>query len=410
MSNEILFNSHALNSLKRTQLVKLCKRYGIKATGKNPELVAKLEAYSQNLPPASTFICPSEADLLSSPSKQSFSDDFDSDVEGDVPVRSGSRRGQPTDQWEVSGAEGVFASGRIVKAEQGILAPHTNGTVGSSRSGKHTEEFGGESQSSGKVGSSSSKTSITSSLKSIASAFVRPSKPAPEPQQPTPPLPAPRRETTPPPVQGPGPNTVRLIPSPSPFPRPRSAADLLPGVPLPTPSLNKFTADLAQADAMIADAGTESSPGPRISFGFGSAGYDDQDVSVAAITQPTDPGASIPGPTSHKKDAIPGSLPSSPTLKPQSATTGPDPFTPPAATFVFGSPRYSVSNTQFGDAAAAVLREMNARMGVSASSQALSLEQLVDAMAGKASAPAPARIENGADTRFRNQHEKEMAK
>ncbi|KAG8732955.1 hypothetical protein FRC10_000506 [Ceratobasidium sp. 414] len=131
---------------------------------------------------------------------------------------------------------------------------------------------------------------------------------------------------------------------------------------------------------------------------------------MATITQPTDPGASITSPISHKEGATPRSLPSSPTPKPQSATTGPDPVAPPTATFVFGFPRYSVSNTQLGDAAAAVLREMNARMGVSTSSQALSLEQLVDVMAGKTSAPAPVRVGNGVDTRFGNQHEKEIAK
>lgn len=33
-SNEILFNSPALHSLKRAQLVKICKRHGLKASGK----------------------------------------------------------------------------------------------------------------------------------------------------------------------------------------------------------------------------------------------------------------------------------------------------------------------------------------------------------------------------------------
>ncbi|KAG9083582.1 hypothetical protein FRC06_004470 [Ceratobasidium sp. 370] len=411
MSNEILFNSHALSSLKRAQLIKLCKRYGIKATGKSSELVTKLEEYAQTLPPASTFICPSEADILSSPLKQSFSDYSGSDVEADVPARSGSERGRPSDQWEgISGAEGVFASGGPVKVEQGILAPRTNGTVESSRSGKSAEEFGGESQSSGKVGSSSSKSSISSSLKSIASAFVRPNKPAPEPRPPTPPPSAIRREITPPPVQGPGPNTVRLIPSPSPFPRPRSAADLLPGVPLPSPSFDKLAADLAKADAVLANVGSEASPsGPRISFGFGAAGYDDEDVSMAAVTQPTDRGASNVGAISDKENALPGISPSAP-VQPQSATTGPDPVAPPSETFVFGSPRYSVSNTQFGDAAAAVLREMNARMGVSTSTQAVSLEQLANVMANKTSVPASARVEKKGDLRFRDQHEKEFAK
>ncbi|KAG9075504.1 hypothetical protein FS749_012813 [Ceratobasidium sp. UAMH 11750] len=53
---------------------------------------------------------------------------------------------------------------------------------------------------------------------------------------------------------------------------------------------------------------------------------------------------------------------------------------------------------------------MNARMGIAASSQALSLDQLVDVMANKGPAAAPARIEKKTDMRFRDQHEKEFAK
>ncbi|KAG8712610.1 hypothetical protein FRC09_019676 [Ceratobasidium sp. 395] len=414
MANEILFNSHALNSLKRTQLIKLCKRYGIKATGKSPELVAKLEAYAQTLPPASTFICPSEADLLSSPSKQFYGEESDSDVEEIAPITSARGRGRPSDQWEgVSEAEGVFAADTTLRVEHGVLAPLTNGTVGSSRSGKNGEEFGGEGHNGGKIGSSSSKSSITSSLKSIASAFVRPSKPAPETRQPTPPPPMPERETTPPPVQGPGPHTVRLIASPSPFPRPRSAADLLPGVPLPSPSFDKLAADLAQADAVLASAGAEtSSPGPRISFGFGSAGYDDGDTSMASIAGPTSPTTSNPQKASDE-DCTPEQTRSSPTPAPQPQATSAvfDLPAPPSTTFVFGSPRYSVSNTQFGDAAAAVLREMNARMGISNPSQAVNLEQLTNVMANKTSGPNPsATIERKADIRFGDQHAKNFAK
>ncbi|KAG8699545.1 hypothetical protein FRC09_006553 [Ceratobasidium sp. 395] len=414
MANEILFNSHALNSLKRTQLIKLCKRYGIKATGKSPELVAKLEAYAQTLPPASTFICPSEADLLSSPSKQFYGEESDSEVEEIAPITLARGRGRPSDQWEgVSEAEGVFAADTTLTVEHGVLAPLTNGTVGSSRSGKNGEEFGGEGHNGGKIGSSSSKSSITSSLKSIASAFVRPSKPAPEARQATPPPPMPRRETTPPPVQGPGPHTVRLIASPSPFPRPRSAADLLPGVPLPSPSFDKLAADLAQADAVLASAGAEtSSPGPRISFGFGSAGYDDGDTSMASIAGPTSPTTSNPQKASDEDSAPEETCPSpSPAPQPQATTTAFEPPAPPSTTFVFGSPRYSVSNTQFGDAAAAVLREMNARMGISSSSQAVNLEQLTNVMANKTSGSNPsATVERKADIRFGDQHAKNFAK
>jgi hypothetical protein len=52
-TTRILFNSPALHSLKRDQLVKLCKLHSIKATGKNTELVEKLKRHAGTLPLAS---------------------------------------------------------------------------------------------------------------------------------------------------------------------------------------------------------------------------------------------------------------------------------------------------------------------------------------------------------------------
>lgn len=46
----ILFDSPALHSLKRAQLVQLCKRHNIKASGKNAELVARLKEHAHALP------------------------------------------------------------------------------------------------------------------------------------------------------------------------------------------------------------------------------------------------------------------------------------------------------------------------------------------------------------------------
>ncbi|KAF8329990.1 uncharacterized protein EI90DRAFT_1256426 [Cantharellus anzutake] len=51
-SDNILLNSPALHSLKRNQLVQLCKRHGIKAIGKNPELIGKLQEYGRDHPSA----------------------------------------------------------------------------------------------------------------------------------------------------------------------------------------------------------------------------------------------------------------------------------------------------------------------------------------------------------------------
>lgn len=49
-TTQILFNSPALHSLKRDQLVKLCKIHAIKASGKNVELIEKLKQHAQTLP------------------------------------------------------------------------------------------------------------------------------------------------------------------------------------------------------------------------------------------------------------------------------------------------------------------------------------------------------------------------
>ena len=50
-TTQILFNSPALHSLKRDQLVKLCKIHSIKANGKNSELIERLKQRALELPP-----------------------------------------------------------------------------------------------------------------------------------------------------------------------------------------------------------------------------------------------------------------------------------------------------------------------------------------------------------------------
>lgn len=49
-TTEILFNSPALHSLKRDQLVKLCKLHSVKASGKNVELIERLKKVAEDLP------------------------------------------------------------------------------------------------------------------------------------------------------------------------------------------------------------------------------------------------------------------------------------------------------------------------------------------------------------------------
>ncbi|PPR03361.1 hypothetical protein CVT24_012486 [Panaeolus cyanescens] len=49
-TTDILFNSPALHSLKRDQLVKLCKIHSIKANGKNVDLIQRLRTHAATLP------------------------------------------------------------------------------------------------------------------------------------------------------------------------------------------------------------------------------------------------------------------------------------------------------------------------------------------------------------------------
>lgn len=62
-TTQILFNSPALHSLKRDQLVKLCKIHAIKASGKNVELIQKLRQHAQTLPKDSPLSIAARSEL-----------------------------------------------------------------------------------------------------------------------------------------------------------------------------------------------------------------------------------------------------------------------------------------------------------------------------------------------------------
>lgn len=89
-TTQILFNSPALNSLKRDQLVKLCKIHCIKANGKNKDLVERLQLHAQTLPPD---------DPLSYAARGDKSED-----EQDTAREEGgslSALTRPSEQWEI---------------------------------------------------------------------------------------------------------------------------------------------------------------------------------------------------------------------------------------------------------------------------------------------------------------------
>jgi hypothetical protein len=87
-TTQILFNSPALHSLKRDQLVKLCKIHSIKASGKKVELIEKLKQHASTLP---------HSDPLSVATRSEQPED-DKDLQGD---KSRLDTQRSSEQWEV---------------------------------------------------------------------------------------------------------------------------------------------------------------------------------------------------------------------------------------------------------------------------------------------------------------------
>ncbi|PIL28769.1 hypothetical protein GSI_08813 [Ganoderma sinense ZZ0214-1] len=116
-TTQILFNSPALHSLKRDQLVKLCKIHSIKANGKNSELIERLKQRALELPPeaqqppsdededdrmdedADAPDIPGGMPMDADPAPPAASDD-DCDMQG-VVLTSRFSIPRPSEQWEV---------------------------------------------------------------------------------------------------------------------------------------------------------------------------------------------------------------------------------------------------------------------------------------------------------------------
>ncbi|KAI0363984.1 hypothetical protein BV20DRAFT_975033 [Pilatotrama ljubarskyi] len=165
-TTQILFNSPALHSLKRDQLVKLCKIHSIKANGKNTELIERLKRHAQALPPEA--LNPTSAD--EEDDAMDVEDTRTHGLPGGFPGNGGeveaevdnyamqdvvltSRFGipRPSEQWEVvmDDIEEVDESGVGTMSSKGSLRTVSNG------------EFG----------THSSKASVTSSLKALATSL-----------------------------------------------------------------------------------------------------------------------------------------------------------------------------------------------------------------------------------------------
>lgn len=136
MSNttQILFNSPALHSLKRDQLVKLCKIHSIKANGKNVDLVEKLKDHAKTLPlddPLSVAARSEQGDDVSQidgEKREEADDQEDRD-----PIRHTMPR--PSEQWEI-------VMDTIEESEEGSSSQSS--TLRTMRSGHSSQTSAGE--------------------------------------------------------------------------------------------------------------------------------------------------------------------------------------------------------------------------------------------------------------------------
>ncbi|KAG8946521.1 hypothetical protein FRC04_011579 [Tulasnella sp. 424] len=233
-SDEILFNSPALHSLKRTQLIKICKRHGLKASGKNAELIQRLQEYAKNLPHDSgAFDVPTS----DAPVDDEDADDTDADDDDNASITTttktpsrvfGTISTRPSEPWSVleedQEPKGLFPTVNSQQTGKTMISMTTPGTA----------EFGSETEPTAKNNSvGSSIRAFATSLKRVAtigsSSSLKSKNSAQDVQNPEPkPEPTPARSSPPPSSEPPIPqpstycpdptlasSTIRLIPSSS---------------------------------------------------------------------------------------------------------------------------------------------------------------------------------------------------
>ncbi|KAJ3882224.1 hypothetical protein F5051DRAFT_365901 [Lentinula edodes] len=154
-TTEILFNSPALHSLKRDQLVKLCKIHSVKASGKNVELIERLKRVAEDLPKGSLSIGSGNHDIDNGDMEiDEAADNGGNNKENYADRKIGSTTAvvnppRPSEQWEVMES--------IAECENEDSGSR-NGTL---RSIASNREFG----------TGGSKSSTISSIKALASSL-----------------------------------------------------------------------------------------------------------------------------------------------------------------------------------------------------------------------------------------------
>jgi hypothetical protein len=134
-TTDILFNSPALNSLKRIQLVQLCKHHNIKSTGKNNELVSRLKEHARALPSdAPLNIAVRSENDFSSPMNSSEGDDNSENdgVEEESDVQNGNLR--PSQMWNPVMDDITELSEGTANSKKSVSSSGSAGEFGTSNS------------------------------------------------------------------------------------------------------------------------------------------------------------------------------------------------------------------------------------------------------------------------------------
>ncbi|KAL0946234.1 hypothetical protein HGRIS_012493 [Hohenbuehelia grisea] len=173
-TTQILFNPTALQSLKRDQLVKLCKVHSIKASGKNVDLIEKLKQHGLALQAAEARRDddqeiteagnpPSQDEAITDSTSNEETQDTDGTAVESPPTddwRPPAPR--PSEQWEI-----VMES--IEELDEESSSGSSQNTLTSKGTCSSSRTLGG---STGEFGTGSSKaSSVSSSIKALASSF-----------------------------------------------------------------------------------------------------------------------------------------------------------------------------------------------------------------------------------------------
>ncbi|KAI0050344.1 hypothetical protein FA95DRAFT_1555856 [Auriscalpium vulgare] len=459
-TTQILFNSPALHSLKRDQLVKLCKIHSLKASGKNTEIIERLKTHAHTLPSSDPL-------SVAARSEQPADDDGEEDMslEQPSPPRFGHVR--PSEQWEIvmddieeesssrggtlnslrttsgqsasefgtGSSRGVTSSIKAIATSLGLKRAPTSGTSASMKS------------------NSTRSTATSSSLKSLGphddlAHFSTPYDSIPEPSPSNAPLtdhftltddpdtslpgygtragvPAPQNARL---STGAGPTTtIRLVSMP--YSQSSTSGATGPATPQLKPFSTKFDLLLGspggddRVPVWPPPLGGTASPQrlyptiPSALRAFSQVNDEDEDVPMPGAMTPPRINVQTPArSTSSKKSHASRTFPT-PSNGPQ------DIFSPaPAANlkadiprstpFIFGSPlpQNNVSNKAFGNAASSVLEEMNRRLS------AAGAQKVASDIFEHSGVPAPGSsgiASDGQETvqnRFARVHEEEFKK